>query len=525
MATTPIQKAATTLDRPPLLDDRAFFGHPRGLGLLFVVEMWERFSFYGMRALLVLYLVNALQWPVGDAARLYGTYTGLVYLTPVIGGWIADRLIGTRRSLVIGGILIAMGHFALAFGPDVSAVRPTGTAMLPFYAGLGLVILGTGFFKPNVSTMVGEIYPRGDDRRDAGFTIFYMGINLGAFLAPLIAGGLGQRVGWHWGFGAAGVGMVLGLVTYLYYRAKYLPGIGLPPGGGRGVRREPNAAPATGALAETASDQSNLVRGVGGALAGLVLAWALGVGWMGYLYATLIGASLSVTILGTQGEERRRVIALFIVFFFVIFFWMAFEQAGSSMNLFADRYTDLRLGTFEIPSTWFQSVNSAFILLFAPVFAIMWRGLARAQREPSTALKMVLGLVLLGLGFVFLVIGARGVDACIAQRGPEACNVASPLWLVAAYLFHTLGELALSPVGLSYVTKVAPWRFVSLLMGLWFLATSAANYVGGFLAALTERIPSQSQFFMIPVATSFGAAFLMLLLVPLLKRLTSSVKA
>jgi proton-dependent oligopeptide transporter, POT family len=535
-----VQQAATTLDRPPVLDDRALFGHPKGLGLLFVVEMWERFSYYGMRAILVLYLVNALQWPVGDAARLYGLYTGLVYLTPVIGGWFADRLIGTSRSLVVGGIIISLGHFALAFGPDVSTVRPDTAAMIPFYVGLGLVILGTGFFKPNVSTLVGQIYREGDDRRDSGFTIFYMGINLGAFIAPLIVGYLGQRVGWHYGFGAAGVGMLLGLITYVIFREKYLPGIGLPPSAGGG--RDPNATPTSAAVAgapgsaavagapTTAAttevrDSANLIRGLSGAAAGALVAFATGASWMGYLYGTLVGASLAVTLLGTTGEERKRVIALFIVFFFVIFFWLAFEQAGSSMNIFADRYTNLNIGGWEMPSSWFQSVNAGFILIFAPIFAIMWYKLARSGREPSTAMKMVIGLALLGLGFVFLVIGARGVDACLASAAAESCNIASPLWLVAAYLFHTLGELALSPVGLSYVTKVAPWRFASLLMGLWFLSTSAANYLGGHLAAMTETIASQSQFFTIPVATSFGAAILMLLMVPFLKRLTASVKA
>jgi POT family proton-dependent oligopeptide transporter len=262
-----------------------------------------------------------------------------------------------------------------------------------------------------------------------------------------------------------------------------------------------------------------------GAALGAIVVWAAGGGWVGYLYGTLVGASLAVTILGSHGEERKRVIALYVVFFFVVFFWMAFEQAGSSLNLFADRYTDLTAGTFAIPSTWFQSLNPLFILLLAPVFALMWMRLAAKGREPPTALKMVIGLFLLGVGFLILVAGARGVDACVAERGREACAVASPMWLTMAYLFHTLGELALSPVGLSYVTKVAPVRFVSLLMGLWFLATSAANYLGGFLAAMTERIPSQAQFFTIPVATSIGAAVLMLLLVPWLRRLTVSVRA
>lgn len=512
-----VDVAALTTDRPPALDDRAMFGHPRGLGLLFVVEMWERFSYYGMRALLVLYLVNALNWSDGDAARLYGAYTGLVYLTPLIGGYLADRLIGTRRSLVIGGVIIALGHFALAFGPGGAEgglpLKGLGE-LFPFYLGLGLVVIGTGFFKPNVSTMVGQVYRDGDPRRDSGFTIFYMGINLGAFLAPLVCGYLGQRVGWHYGFGAAGVGMVLGLAIYIWGRDRYLPGIGLH------AKHDPSNAAAV--AAESMDEPWNPWAVFIGATIGAGLVF-LGAGDIHPVDLTIrmaiAGMGLAAAILaisGTRGEERNRVIALFIIVFFVIFFWMAFEQAGSSMNLFADRHTNLNVGGWEMPSSWFQSMNAFFILLFAPVFAILWTALDRRGKEPATALKMVLGLVLLGIGFVFLVFAGRYVD-----QGMQV----SAMWLMMAYLFHTLGELCLSPVGLSYVTKVAPYKFASLLMGAWFLANAAANYLGGWLAAQTETITSQSQFFTIPVATSFGAAFLLLMLVPLLKRLTKSVKA
>lgn len=504
-----VNGVATTLERSAVLDDRSMFGHPKGLGLLFFVEMWERFSYYGMRALLILYLVNHLEWSDSKAAHLYGTYTGLVYLTPIFGGWLADQFIGTRRSLVIGAIIIALGHFTLAF-----------ESMPMFYTGLGLIIVGTGFFKPNVSTMVGQIYAEGDPRRDSGFTIFYMGINLGAFIAPLICGYLGQKIGWHWGFGAAGVGMVLGLVTYLWGRDKYLPGIGVANTVVQPVAKS-SSQPAT-----TGSSKA-LIAGIVGAIVGAAIAYFSGAEWLPILMTAVAGGVVSATLLDTHGEERKRVIALFILIFFTIFFWMAFEQAGSSMNLFADRYTNLFVGSFEIPSSWFQSVNSLFILLFAPVFGVMWVKLAKASREPSTPLKMAIGLILLGLGFIFLVFGAKGVDACIAQfgRGAAECAVASPMWLVLAILFHTLGELCLSPVGLSYVTKVAPVKFVSLLMGGWFMSSAAANYLGGWLAGQTETIESQSQFFSIPVATSIGAAVLLLCLVPLIKNLTKSVKA
>lgn len=505
-----VNGVATTLSSESVLKDHSMFGHPKGLGLLFFVEMWERFSYYGMRALLILYLVNHLEWSDSRAAHLYGTYTGLVYLTPIFGGWLADQFIGTRRSLVIGAIIIALGHFTLAF-----------ESMPMFYTGLGLIIVGTGFFKPNVSTMVGQLYPEGDSRRDAGFTIFYMGINLGAFIAPLICGYLGQKIGWHWGFGAAGVGMVLGLVTYLWGRDRYLPGIGLAKPVARTIE-------AGSAIPSSEVDSGKAIKaGIIGALLGAGLAFLSNASWLPLLMSAVAGGVVAATLIDTQGEERKRVIALFILIFFTIFFWTAFEQAGSSMNLFADRYTNLTLGSFEFPSSWFQSVNSLFILLLAPVFGWIWVKLAATGREPSTPLKMAIGLILLGLGFIFLVFGAKTVDSCIAVygRGAAECAIASPMWLVLAIMFHTLGELCLSPVGLSYVTKVAPAKFVSLLMGGWFMSSAAANYLGGWLAGRTETIESQSLFFSIPVATSIGSALILLMLVPMIKNLTKSVKA
>jgi proton-dependent oligopeptide transporter, POT family len=516
-----VDVAATATDRPLAFDDRALLGHPRGLGMLFITEMWERFSYYGMRAILVLYLVNALKWDTAHAANLYGTYTMLVYLTPVIGGYLADRFIGTRRSLVIGGIVISLGHFSLAF-PGMTA----------FYIGLGLIIIGTGFFKSNVSTMVGQIYRDGDTRRDSGFTIYYMGINLGAFLGPLVCGYLAQSpsYGWHWGFAAAGVGMVLGLIGYLWGRDKYLPGIGVSTKESRAETRRVSAA------STDVSSGNPVVHGGIGAVAGAVVGWFLGSGNpLGLAMGVVIGAALGITLLGTQGEERKRVIALFIVVFFVIFFWAAYEQAGSSMNLFADKNTDLHVGSMSVPSSWFQSVNPFCILVFAPVFAGMWTSLGKSGREPSTALKMVLGLALLATGFLFMVLGGTRADAGV---------LVSPWWLVAAYTFHTLGELCLSPVGLSYVTKVAPVKFASLLMGVWFLANAAANKIAGSLAAYTPTpgeapkapaagiggfVQSVSAtnhgFYMIFVVAGFSAAAIMLLFVPLLKRLTASVNA
>ena len=479
--------------------DRSLLGHPKGLGLLFVTEMWERFSYYGMRALLVLYLVNAQHWTAERAANLYGTYTMLVYLTPLIGGYLADRIIGTRRSLVLGAIVIAAGHFTLAIANETA-----------FYIGLGLIIIGTGFFKSNAATQVGQIYSEGDVRRDAGFTIYYMGINLGAFLGPIICGYLAQspRWGWHYGFAAAGVGMVLGLIGYLWGREKYLPGIGLP--------ERTAHTPTAGDLIPAA----NPMHGIGGAVGGALVGWFGGGGsLLGLAMGAVIGAALAIAILGTRGEERKRVLAIFLVAFFVVFFWAAYEQAGSSMNLFADRNTDLTLGgtvSTPVPSSWFQSVNPFYILVFSPVFAWMWLRLGKAGREPSTALKMVIGLFLLGLGFVFMVLGAKGAD--------QGLKV-SWLWLIAAYGCHSFGELCVSPIGLSYVSKVSPARFSALLMGVWYLSNAAANKVAGSVAALVEKIPTLTSFYTIFVVSSLGAAVVMLITVPLLKRLTATVKA
>jgi len=508
----------TATDRPPALDDTALFGHPRGLGLLFLTEMWERFSYYGMRAILILYLVQALHWNTARAANLYGTYTMLVFLTPLIGGYLADRFIGTRRSLVIGGLIIASGHFCLAVN-----------SMTMFYVGLTLIIIGTGFFKPNVSTMVGQIYADGDARRDAGFTIFYIGINTGAFLGGLVCGYLADQTrfgdrGWHWGFGAAGVGMLLGLIVYVALRDKYLPGIGV-----RATKSVPDVASPI-----VSTDRKVVLHGVVGAVAGIAVSMLFG-GFdaLGAFVAAIVGAALAVTILGSHGEERKRVIAIFIVAFFVVVFWACYEQAGSSMNLFAANNTNLQVGSFHIPAAWSQNVNPAVIVLFAPVFAWIWVKLAKIGREPSTAIKMVIGLALLGFGFVFMVIGGARADNGV---------LVSPLWLVAAFTFHTWGELCLSPVGLSYVTKVAPMRFASLLMGVWFLANGAANKIAGTIAELTPT-PGQAPpapaggligmlqhvamtnhgFYTIFLIMALSASVLMIFFVPLLKRLTHTV--
>lgn len=488
----------TAAARPVAADDTRFFGHPQGLALLFVAEMWERFSYYGMRALLVLYLIKQLGWSDASAYELYGTYTGLVWLTPMVGGWLADRFLGTHRALLIGGAIIAAGHFTLAL--------PGQTA---FYVGLGLVIAGTGLFKPNASTMVGQLYPPGDARRDRGYTIFYMGINTGAFIAPLVCSWLGETVGWHWGFGAAGVGMVIGLASYAVAKRRYLGTIGDVPAG-----RAVAAAPGQAATAGSGIRGWHALLGGG---AGFALAFASGgANPVALLTGTIIGAAMAAALLSSHGDERRRVIALCLVVFFVIFFWMAFEQAGSSMNVFADRHTVRALGDFTIPAGWFQSVQPLTLILFAPLAAATWGWLGRRGAEPSTPMKMAWGLVLVGLSFVVMAIGGRAADAGLQV---------SPWWLVGAYCLQSLGELAVSPVGLSYVSKVAPARLGALAMGLFFLSNAAASKAAGMLAARTESIGSLSGFFLLLVGTSVGAGLVLMVLVPALKRMTASVEA
>jgi POT family proton-dependent oligopeptide transporter len=443
---------------------------PPGLALLFVTEMWERFSYYGMRALLVLFLITEARrggfgWSVEEASRLYGWYTGLVYLTPVIGGYLADRYLGLHRALVIGGSLIALGHFSLALETPPA-----------FYTGLGLLVIGTGFFKPNVSTLVGRLYEPHDIRRDAGFTIFYMGVNLGALLGPLVCGYLAgsREFGWRYGFGAAGVGMVLGLVAYLAGKKRFLGEIGELP-----------------------------------------------------IYSAYHSQAIREPL---SREEKNRLTALLIMAFFVVFFWLAFEQAGSSMTVFAEQDTDrgwpewLRWLFPEdtFPTAWFQAVNPAFILLLAPLFSSLWQRLGRVGQEPVTPFKMALGLWLLGSGFLVLVAGVHQSD----QGVPV-----SPIWLIVAYFLHTCGELCLSPVGLSLVTKLAPLQFASMVMGVWFLANFAANLAAGYLAGMLEKVErgevfhllgGQADFFLIFFFTSLLAGVLLWACTPLLTRLMGS---
>ena len=471
----------------PPSSDRSFFGHPRGLSTLFFTEMWERFSYYGMRAFLIFYMTAALGaggmgLDVATAAAIYGTYTAMVYLMSVPGGWLADRVLGQRRAVLYGGMLIAAGHYTLAV-----------PAPAAFYIGLVLIVLGTGLLKPNISVIVGQLYAARDVRRDAAYSIFYMGINLGAFLGPLIAGflaqdprfraliagwGLDPNSTWHWAFGSAGVGMTLGLVQYA--RSGHLLGdAGIAPGGAT-----------TPELAARFRRQALLWGGGAGAV--LVVVTLLATAGLVTILPTTVRTAAGYSLIAITAiffatlfldrswthEERGRLWVIFVFFVCASVFWSVFEQAGSTLNLFADRSTRNELLGVGFPSSWFQSLNSLYIIAFAPVFAWLWVKLG--ARQPGAPAKFAFGLIGVGLGFVVLVpAAARAVPGVLV----------SPLWLSAVYLIHTWAELCLSPVGLSSMTKLAPPRVVGSMMGVWFLGASVGNFLAGQMASLYEQMP------------------------------------
>lgn len=492
----------------PPQSDRAFFGHPRGLSTLFFTEMWERFSYYGMRALLLLYMTapvtaGGLGFDTAQGGAIYGLYTSMVYMMTLPGGWVADRFIGPRRAVLYGGIIIASGHFSMAV--------PT---LATFYLGLFLIVIGTGLLKGNVSVIVGKLYGPEDGRRDAAFSIFYMGINLGAFLAPLVCGYLGQQVSWHLGFAAAGVGMLFGVVQYV------LGGRHL---GDAGLHAAPSESP------EAAARLRSRASLWGGVLAAIVVVIGLG-SYTGALpitatqVADTAGTFLLVLTVGffawlylTPGwtrEERKRLYVVGVLFLGAALFWSAFEQAGSTLNLFADRNTDNQVLGVSFPSSWYQSMNSMFIFTLAPVFAWLWIRLANAGKEPSSPAKFSFGLLFVGLGFLILVIPAR-------TSGAGA--LASPMWLTTTYLLHTIGELALSPVGLSAMTKLAPARIAGLMMGVWFLATSVGNFIGGRAAGFYDTFALPSLFGAI-AAFAILAGVILFAFVPSMRRLMEPAK-
>jgi len=488
-------------------DTAGLAGHPRGLSTLFFTEMWERFSYYGMRAILILFMVAApatggMGLSTETAAGIYGLYTGSVYFTAIPGGWIADRLLGLRRAVLVGGILIALGHYCLALN-----VRPL------FFAGLVLIVLGTGLLKPNISSIVGQLYAKDDPRRDAGFSIFYMGINLGALISPIVCGYLGQRIGWHWGFGAAGVGMTFGLAQYVLGRNR-LGQAGLlaePPRNAGGLWAFILAAIATASiLLYMVWPYRGWVMLV---LTAVLFAWLLRTGAPRGREAAPLDERRRIHFDAAEVKtERKRIGAIIVLFVFATLFWVGFEQAGSSLNLFADQYTNNVIFGWSFPSSWYQSVEPVFVVAFAPVFAWMWVRLRR--REPSSPAKFAYGLLLLGLGFLFVAVAAR----IYARTGVKV----SPWWLILLYLFHALGELSLSPVGLSTVTKLAPARIVGLMMGVWFLALSLGNFLGGHVAGYFEKMPLPQLFGAVFLATTLSAV-LLALLTPPIKRLMAGV--
>ena len=463
--------------------------HPNGLYVLFFTEMWERFSYYGMRALLVLYLVHALHYAREDALSVYAAYTGLVYLTPIAGGWLADRYLGQRRAILAGAIVMALGHFAMAFPPLL-------------YPALGLLVVGNGFFKPNISTLVGSLYAQGDPRRDGGFTLFYMGINLGAFLAPLVCGTLGAEYGWHYGFAAAGVGMLAGLAVFALGQAR-LGGAGFAPG----RAHPPGRLTATDWYFAAALSLSSVVVVFAflRAWPSLDAAWAASAPWARALagLALVVAGALTVRrgLPALDRGERQRVGATLVMALFVIFFWMGFEQAGGTMNLFADKLTDRRLGGFEIPASYFQAVNPLAIIVLAPPLSWLWLRWDRSRLALSTVSKQAVGLLLLGVAFAVL---------AVADRRAHALGPVSPAWLVAVYVLQTAGELFLSPTGLSMVTKLAPAGLVSLMMGLWFTALAAASYLAGNLENLLRGTGVPLYPFLVVTSVAAGTGLLLL---------------
>lgn len=450
-------------------------GHPKGLYLLFFTEMWERFSYYGMRAIFVLYMVNGLLLTEKEASNIYGSYTGLVYLTPLLGGYLSDRFLGNRKSIEIGGILMAIGQFLMFFSASTTGT----TAITLMWAGLTALIIGNGFFKPNISTMVGQLYPEGDRRVDSAFTIFYMGINLGAFFSPLICGTLGEKIDFKWGFLAAGIGMIIGVILFFVQKNRLLvTAEGKPIG--MGVKK---------------MDTKNIAYLVG---AIIVIFFLLNFKGMFHTDMDIIGyvifgsmvviPAVIITDKSLTKVEKSRIWVIFILAFFVIFFWGAFEQAGASLTIFADKQTDRHIFGWEMPASYFQSVNPLSIIVLAPIFSAFWLKLGNSGNEPSSPRKMAFGLALVALGYGLIAFAVHGVDAS---------TKINMFWLFSLYVVHTMGELCLSPIGLSMVAKLSPARFSSLLMGTWFLANAAANKFAG---TLSELIPSEQN----PVTSFVG---------------------
>ncbi len=450
--------------------------HPSGLYVLFFTEMWERFSYYGMRALFVLFMTKALLFDKALGSQIYGSYTGLVYLTPLLGGYMADRYWGNRKSIIIGGILMAIGQlfmfFAGTFYQEVNVATPL------MFTGLGFLIFGNGFFKPNISTMVGQLYPAGDKRVDSAFTIFYMGINLGAFIAPLLCGYLGDTgkpADFRWGFLVACIGMCLSLILFISLKNKYI----VTPEGEQ-IGEKPNSAREVKSADEVKAPINTKSIFIWTAV--FACLWLL---FFKYFEMDIVGCFIFSLTIAAPGYiitdpslskvERERIWVIYIAAFFVIFFWAAFEQAGASLTYFAEEQTDRHLFGTVIPTSYFQSINAVAIVIFAPLFVWLWGWLGKRNMEPASPFKQAIGLFLLAMGYLVIAFGVKGLDPS---------TKVSMVWLVSLYTIHTYGELCLSPIGLSMVNKLAPVKLASLLMGVWFLSTAAANKFAGTLSAL-----------------------------------------
>ena len=480
-----------------------FLGHPAGLFVCFLTEMWERFSYYGMRALLIFYLTK--HWEFSDASSylIYGAYTSLVYIMPVFGGMLADQVLGSKKAVTYGAILLVLGHTGMTVESEVQI----------FYLSLALIISGVGFLKPNISTLVGALYEEGDPRRDSGFTIFYMGINIGAFSATLLCGYLGETFGWAYGFGAAGIGMLFGLVIFLFGQP-YLQGLAGPPSN---IYKEKNFGISNENWAYISGILMVLVSWF------LVQNQQLVGSLLGGFGAICIGGWLFYTLLKCPPIERDRLIVVGILILFSLMFWALFEQAGSSLNILTDRGVDRSLLGWTVPASMFQSLNALFIFTLAPFFAMLWIALAKRNMEPSTPLKFAIGIIFVGLGFLVLVAGMESSD------GVQTAVI----WIILIYLLHTLGELCLSPVGLSSVTKLSPQRIVGVMMGMWFFASAAGNYVAGLIARATSSnsMSATNETFDLVQKASFvevytnvglmavGCGVVLALITPILKRL------
>jgi POT family proton-dependent oligopeptide transporter len=526
MANTPLgssREAAATLDLPPSqtgFADTSFFGHPRGLSTLFFTELWERFSYYGIRPLLVLFMTAAIAsggfaLPREQASAIVGIYAASVYLASLPGGWVADRILGLRRAIFCGGVLIALGHLAIA----LSAVFQRSA----FFLGLALIVLGTGLLKPNISAIVGDLYPEGGARRDAGFSIFYMGINIGALVAPLVTGYLGEdqkRFGWHYGFGAAGVGMVIGLIWYALSAKRTLGNIGMEPS------RHPDPV-------VDARQRRGAVMGLSVFIGVLALVVILGMtGFISFNPVTVAErmskVMLGMAVLyfaylflagGLSRDEMKRVAVIIVLFLFAVIFWSAFEQAPTSLTLFAADFTDRHVFGWEMPVTWLQAANSAFVILLAPVFAAIWVGLARRRGDLSSPAKFSLGLLFAAVGFAIMIFAANAVLA-----GGAGTRV-SAWWLIASYFFQTVGELCLSPVGLSSMTKLAPRKYAGQMMGVWFMAAALGNLIAGIVGGHVDpKNPAQMPelFQRTTLSLLIAAAVLAALIIPIRRMMATA---